>query len=102
MRRPVCNPDRRAPLPTPRRTNGQLAVINGTLRDDVCNFCRAKGHKQFECPERDRSHNKFANVRNHTHEQSAATRGYSRLRQLFTVLTRHTHATPPPPLSLRT
>jgi splicing factor 1 len=31
----------------------QLAVINGTLReDDFCAICGEKGHKQYECPHR--------------------------------------------------
>jgi hypothetical protein len=35
----------------------QLALINGTLRDEeFCSLCGEKGHKQFECPHRAASH----------------------------------------------
>jgi hypothetical protein len=31
----------------------ELALINGTLRDEeYCNICGEKGHRQFECPSR--------------------------------------------------
>eukprot|EP00937_MAST-01D_sp_MAST-1D-sp2_P003346 g3346.t1 len=33
----------------------ELALINGTLRgDDYCHICGEKGHRQFECPNRER------------------------------------------------
>lgn len=33
----------------------ELALINGTLRDDdFCHLCGEKGHRQWECPNRDR------------------------------------------------
>jgi hypothetical protein len=31
----------------------ELALINGTLRDEeYCNICGEKGHRQYECPSR--------------------------------------------------
>ncbi len=34
----------------------ELALINGTLREDeYCPVCGEKGHRQFECPHRARS-----------------------------------------------
>ncbi|GLD92998.1 hypothetical protein PINS_up001590 [Pythium insidiosum] len=34
----------------------ELALINGTLRDDdFCHLCGEKGHRQWECPNRERS-----------------------------------------------
>jgi len=38
----------------------ELALINGTLRDDdYCHICGEKGHRQWECPNRD-AHRTFA------------------------------------------
>lgn len=35
----------------------ELALINGTLRDDdFCHLCGEKGHRQWECPNRDRTY----------------------------------------------
>ncbi|ETW00360.1 hypothetical protein H310_07005 [Aphanomyces invadans] len=34
----------------------ELALINGTLRDDdYCHICGEKGHRQWECPNRDKA-----------------------------------------------
>ena len=42
----------------------ELALINGTLRDDVtCRVCGARGHKLYECPERQGAAWKPADVR---------------------------------------
>lgn len=35
----------------------ELALINGTLRDDdFCHICGEKGHRQWECPNRERTY----------------------------------------------
>ncbi|TFJ87948.1 hypothetical protein NSK_001294 [Nannochloropsis salina CCMP1776] len=42
----------------------QLALINGTLREDeYCNLCGEKGHRQFECPTRHNTKVKMVNVK---------------------------------------
>lgn len=38
----------------------ELALINGTLRDDdFCHICGEKGHRQWECPNRERTYCTF-------------------------------------------
>ena len=42
----------------------QLALINGTLREDeYCTLCGEKGHKQFECPHRTTTQHQLAGVK---------------------------------------
>jgi len=42
----------------------ELAIYNGTFREDnYCSICGEKGHKQFECPNRQQTQNKIFEVR---------------------------------------
>mmetsp|Transcript_30349 Transcript_30349/g.97831 ORF Transcript_30349/g.97831 Transcript_30349/m.97831 type:complete len:471 (+) Transcript_30349:469-1881(+) len=63
MVEPLLNPESKAVEELKDKHQLELAEINGTVRgDDYCHICGEKGHKQWECPAKQRSY-AMANVR---------------------------------------
>jgi len=63
MVEPLLNPESRAVDELKEKHQLELAEINGTTRhDEYCHICGEKGHRQWECPAKQRSY-AMANVR---------------------------------------
>ena len=63
MVEPLLNPESRDVEDLKDKHQLELAEINGTLKqDDYCHICGEKGHRQWECPAKQRTY-AMANVR---------------------------------------
>lgn len=63
MVEPLLNPESKAVDELKEKHHMELAEINGTVRaDEYCHICGEKGHRQWECPAKQRSY-AMANVR---------------------------------------
>eukprot|EP00658_Telonema_sp_P-2_P079505 TRINITY_DN769_c0_g1_i8.p1 TRINITY_DN769_c0_g1~~TRINITY_DN769_c0_g1_i8.p1 ORF type:complete len:416 (-),score=114.53 TRINITY_DN769_c0_g1_i8:12-1259(-) len=51
----MINPDTDQHQEHKARQLQELAVLNGTLRDDTCYLCGQRGHRQQDCPDRNRA-----------------------------------------------
>lgn len=51
----MINPDTEQHQEHKAKQLQELAVLNGTLRDDTCYLCGQRGHRQQDCPDRNRA-----------------------------------------------